>query len=243
MKQAPVSMDNMIIVGTDTGVGKSVVSLLIMQLLYARGFQPFYLKPFQTGCKDPYDVDSDARFVYQYTQALKDLDPAESVIYCHPNPKAPFFAATDTGDQIKLSNVQQVVNQKGRVYSPLVIEAAGGLMVPINEDLLVVDVVKALECRPLLVARAGLGTINHSLLSIEALRKRDLEPLGVVFVDQDQQVTPPDLVAENMAAIEMIAKVPVAGLITSIEDFSSPPSIAYQPLEKVFFGQDNQHHG
>ena len=77
------------VVGTDTGVGKTVVSLLLMQWLYAEGYSPFYLKPFQTGCADPSDGRSDAAFVYRHTAALESKDPAPSVIYCRPTPTAP----------------------------------------------------------------------------------------------------------------------------------------------------------
>jgi dethiobiotin synthetase len=79
---------DIIVVGTDTGLGKSVVSLLLMQLLFAQGYSPFYLKPFQTGCQDPMAVDSDARYIDAHTQALQQADPAQSVVYCHQNPKA-----------------------------------------------------------------------------------------------------------------------------------------------------------
>jgi dethiobiotin synthetase len=66
------------IVGTDTGIGKSVLSLLLMQYFYAGGDSPFYIKPFQTGCKDPYDTDSDAKFIYTHVTQLKNSDPADS---------------------------------------------------------------------------------------------------------------------------------------------------------------------
>ena len=80
-------VDDILVAGTDTHVGKSVVSLLLMQLLFARGYWPFYFKPFQTGCRAPDAQDSDARFVYGHTPALKGKNPAPSVFYCHSNPK------------------------------------------------------------------------------------------------------------------------------------------------------------
>jgi len=70
--------DCLFIAGTDTGVGKSVVSVLLMQILYAKGYHPFYLKPFQTGCKNPCDADSDAGFVYEHVSALRGKHPGNS---------------------------------------------------------------------------------------------------------------------------------------------------------------------
>ena len=92
--------ENIFVVGTDTGIGKTVLSLLLMQFFYARGYTPFYLKPAQTGCVDPYDIDSDARFIYQHVKPLNRKDPADSVVYCFKNPKAPYFAARDEGEEI-----------------------------------------------------------------------------------------------------------------------------------------------
>lgn len=224
---------DLFIVGTDTGVGKSMVALLLMQLFFAKGYAPFYLKPFQTGCADPYAADSDARFIYDHSPALKGRDPAQSVIYCYPEAKAPYFAATHAGDEIHLATVHKVLKEKRKQYSPLVIEGAGGLLVPVTGKFMMVDVIRELECRPLLVARAGLGTINHTLLSIEALRQRQIEPLGVVFVDAGAVPANNDLVAENFSAVEMFGGVKVAGVIGHIRDCRKPPASIYGVFEKV----------
>jgi dethiobiotin synthetase len=221
------------VVGTDTGVGKTVVSLLLMQWLNAAGYKPFYLKPFQTGCADPYDTESDAAFVYRHTAALKQKDPARSVIYCFPNPKAPLFAARDAGESIDMEMVRHKIEKKRSTHSPLVVEAAGGLMVPLTEEETVLDLLSQINCRPLLVARAGLGTINHTLLSIEALGKREIPPLGVVLVQSEDS---PDALAlgdENMEAIAGFSGIQVAGLIPVLSDFSAPQDTAYQALKKL----------
>jgi dethiobiotin synthetase len=75
-------IQNLFVVGTDTGVGKTVLALLMMQFFFTKGYNPFYLKPVQTGCKDANDADSDARFIYRHVRPLKGKEPAESVIYC-----------------------------------------------------------------------------------------------------------------------------------------------------------------
>lgn len=221
------------VVGTDTGVGKTVVSLLLMQWLYTAGYNPFYLKPFQTGCADPYDTESDAAFVYRYTAALKQKDPAQSVIYCFPSPKAPLFAARDAGESIDMEKVRQKIEDKRKTRSPLVVEAAGGLLVPLTGKQTVLDLLGRINCRPLLVARAGLGTINHTLLSIEALGKREILPLGVVFVQSEGTPDALALANENMEAIAGFSEIQVAGLIPMLSDFSAPQDMAYQALEKL----------
>jgi dethiobiotin synthetase len=218
---------DLFVTGTDTGVGKSVVSLLILQFLFAQGQNPCYLKLFQTGCDHAGDAHSDARFIYDYTQELVGRDPGASVVYCYRLPRAPYYAAAKARERIDLSWVRKRVDEKRRFFSPLVIEGAGGLLVPVTPQKMVADVVRELGCRLLLVARAGLGTINHTLLSLEALRHRKIEPLGVVLVDAGLPSAEQDLVDENIDAIQRFGGVRVAGVIGRLTDFRRPPDSAY----------------
>jgi dethiobiotin synthetase len=224
---------DLFIAGTDTGVGKTVVSLLIMQFLFARGHRPFYLKPFQTGCDDSDDVRGDAKFIYDHTAALKGLAPGASVVFCHSSPRAPYYAAQRSRERIDLAMVRRFAEEKRRNFSPLVIEGSGGLMVPVTEEKMVVDVIGALECRLLLVARAGLGTINHTLLSLEAARQRRIEPLGVVLVDVGRPPAEQELVDENIDAIQRFGGVPVAGVIGRLDDFDQPSEYVFEVIESL----------
>lgn len=228
-------MDNIYVVGTDTGVGKTVLSLLLMQFFLARDLRPFYLKPLQTGCQDAYDRDGDAAFVYRHVPSLQDQDPAASVLYCFPNPKAPFFAARDAGREINLAGLGAAVAEKSRRYAPLIIEAAGGLLVPIADKTLLVEMIPKTGAKVVLTARAGLGTINHTLLSVEALRARNLQPDGIVFIDRVG--TPADIIAENVEAVQKFSGIKVAGVIGRIDDFDHPPPECYHPLEFLLSGQ------
>ncbi len=227
-------MENLFVVGTDTGVGKTVLSLLLMQFFCSRGYNPFYVKPVQTGCKDPYDSESDAKFIYRHVGQYKDKDPADSVIYCFKNPKAPLFAARDEGKTIDLSVIENAVVEKARFFSPLIIEGAGGVLVPVVEHTFVADLSLATHAAPVIAARAGLGTINHTLLTIEALTGRGLKPLGIVFIDAGEKETPLEMVMENKSAIEEASGVKVAGIIGRIRNFFKPPRSCYLPLEKMF---------
>ncbi len=228
-----MSENKLFIVGTDTGIGKTVLSLLIMQYLHEKNHDPFYLKPFQTGCKDPYDTDSDARFIYKYVKQLAEKDPADSVICCYRTPKSPYFAGRDQGESVDLDMVRRVVDEKSESFGPIVIEAAGGLLVPVNDTLLVVDVLKQVNAKPILAARAGLGTINHTLLSIEAMQKRNISPGGVVFMDDSDPCVPDESVYENMEAVEKFSGIKVAGVIRKIHDFSNPGEACYNVVDKL----------
>jgi dethiobiotin synthetase len=227
-------IENLFVVGTDTGVGKTVLALLMMQFFFAKGYNPFYLKPVQTGCKDANDADSDAGFIYRHVENLKGKEPAESVIYCFKNPKAPLYAAKDEGKSIDLSKIERVVSKKTKAHFPVVIEGAGGVLVPVAGKKLIVDIINLVNVTPVIAARAGLGTINHTLLTIEAIEKRGLKPLGIVFIDAGEMETPPEMIRENKSAIEDISGIRVAGVVPRIHDFSRPPRDCYKPLAKMF---------
>ena len=231
MKKQP---DNIFVVGTDTGVGKTVLSLLLMQFFYANGCIPFYIKPIQTGCSDPYDKDSDARFIYKHVSQLTKKNPADSIVYCFREPKAPYFASSNEGKNIDLRTIQDALDEKSPIYSPVIIEAAGGLLVPVNENTLMIDLIKMTGAKPIIAARAGLGTINHTLLTIEALHKRDIQPAGIVFIDAEEKPAPQDMISENIEAVESFSNIKVAGVISRIKDFSNPEKQCYQPIEKIY---------
>jgi len=216
------------IVGTDTDVGKTVVSLLLMQYLYAQGYQPFYCKPYQTGCQNARSEASDARFIYQHIPQLQNQDPNSSTLTCFSTPKAPFFAARDDGQSIDLSAIQKKIQKLSTTHQTIVLEAAGGIMVPLTEHRLLID---TLHLQPLIVARAGLGTINHTLLTIEALVARGLDPMGIIFTNPHNE-TSPEMIRENQEAIESFSPYKVFGVIGPISDFSQPSPENYHPFEK-----------
>ncbi len=227
-------IDKIFVVGTDTSVGKTVLSLLLMQFFYANGHMPFYLKPVQTGCSDPYDKDSDARFIYKHVKQLTNKDAADSVVYCFREPKAPYFASRNEGKHIDVTAIRDTLDKKSRIYSPVIIEAAGGLFVPVNENTLIIDLIKITGAQPIIAARAGLGTINHTLLTIEALHKRNIQPVGIVFIDAGEKPTPQDMISENIEAVEGFSGIKVAGVIGRIKDFSNPEKQCYQSIGKIF---------
>ncbi len=223
------------IVGTDTGVGKTILSLIMMRFFYDRGLNPFYLKPFQTGCEDPYDDDSDSKFIYGNVGPLKGKDPSESNIFCFKNPKAPIFAARDEGREreIDMDVVKYFVEEKGRHFNPIIIEGAGGLLVPVTERTLMIDLIEITEAQPIVAAQAGLGTINHTLLTLEALKARGIPPIGIVFLDSGEFPVSVNMIRENMEAIERYSHMKVAGVIHAVGDFSCPHPDCFVPIERM----------
>jgi dethiobiotin synthetase len=177
------------ITGTDTGVGKTLLSALLCAALDAS-----YWKPIQTGT----EVDSDSGTV----RALAGLTPDKILLetYQFAPPVSPHLAARLAGVRIDLAKIKLPAGD-----SPLIVEGAGGVLVPINERELMVDLMRQLGLPVLLAARSSLGTINHTTLSLAALRNAGIEVAGVVMVGAPN--------AENRAAIEEYGKVRVVGEI------------------------------
>lgn len=225
-------MNKLYVVGTDTGIGKTVFSTILMHYFYFRGFDPFYFKPFQTGCPFPVHPESDANFIYSHIKQLAKRDPSFSVGYCFSNPKAPYFAAKDEKKEIDIKWVKGILEERSKGHNPIIIEGSGGLLVPITRDIFIMDTIKIFEAIPILVARAGLGTINHTLLSLECLEKRGIVPLSVIFIDKED--TPEHMIKENMEAISLFSNIKVAGVIKKIIDFSHIENNVFALLDRMF---------
>jgi len=172
------------IAGTDTSVGKTEVARALCVLLRERGWAPLALKPVETGCAPDAPEDALAlREACGSAQALDDLCP-----YRFRLPAAPLVAAEAEGRSIDLLRIEEIV---ARASAPIVVEAAGGLLVPLaRESELVTNLGLAdrLGLPVLLVGRASLGTLNHCALSVEAIERRGLQLVAVVLnrtVEQD----------------------------------------------------------
>ncbi len=159
----------LILAGTDTGVGKTVVSAMLTLALNAA-----YWKPIQSGSKE----GTDSRTIAELTGLGPDRIFPER--YLLKEPLSPHRAAELDGVSIDPDALGEIPESP----RPLIIEAAGGLLVPITRSTLQIDLFPSWGAPVVLVARTSLGTINHSLLSIEALRRRDIPLLGVVFAGE-----------------------------------------------------------
>jgi len=176
------------VTGTDTGVGKTVVAACLV-----RRWGAAYWKPVQTGlAEETGDTDT----VVQ----LAGLPPGRVHAPRHElaAPLSPQAAAARQGVTIRLEDFTLPAGD-----DPLVVEGAGGVLVPLCAGVLMADLMHRLGLPAVLVARSGLGTINHTLLSVEALRARGIAILGVVIVGDDG--------AENAAAISRFGLVRVLG--------------------------------
>jgi dethiobiotin synthetase len=194
------------VAGTDTGVGKTVVTAGLALALRARGYSVGLAKPVQSGALAG-DPDGDAMVLKRWTGVPEA--PAEIAPYAFAEPLAPLVAARLAGRTIELEAVLEHVRRLAGRYDMLLVEGAGGFLVPVGDTWTIADLAAALGLPVLIVARPGLGTVNHTMLTVLAARQLGLDPAGVVLNGHGPHVDPSR--HTNAALIEQFAEVPVVG--------------------------------
>jgi dethiobiotin synthetase len=177
-----------VIVGTDTGVGKTVFSAALVGALDA-----YYWKPVQSGLEE----ETDSQTVARLTGGARILPEAWRLRL----PASPHISARAEGVEIDPAQLAPPETD-----GPLVIETAGGVMVPLTDDMLTIDVLARWRLPVIVVARTALGTINHSLLTLEALRRRDIPIHGVAFVGDAQEA--PQQTIVRLGGVRALGRLP-----------------------------------
>jgi dethiobiotin synthetase len=182
--------ESLFVTGTDTNVGKTILSALLVAALDA-----IYWKPIQTGSREGADRATVTK--------LAEIPEAQTLpeSYCFDPPVSPHLAAEASGVRIDLARIQAPANL-GR---PIVAEGAGGILVPINDSELMLDLARHLGFPVLIAARAALGTINHTLLTVRALRCAKMPVKGIVMIGHRNK--------DNERSVEHFGAVPVVGTI------------------------------
>ena len=162
--------------GTDTNVGKTIVSAVLATKLEAH-----YFKPIQCGLNKMNLKDSEV------VKSLSNKAKILNELYFLKKPLSPYVAAKQEKKKIDVNKILQFV--KNLKTKKLVIEGAGGLNVPINSNYLMSDLCKKLDTPLILVSRTKLGTINHTLMSLEVIKQKKINLLGIIFFGKQELET------------------------------------------------------
>lgn len=216
------------ITGTDTGVGKTILAASLLTAARRRGLQAAPMKPVQTGCVDDPsqgrrspDLDLCLSWAgMEASPALYDLmAPVRLTPACSPH-----LAARLDRRSIRLAPILAAAHSLAATYSPLFIEGAGGVLVPLNDTQTMLDLMIALDLPVLIAARAGLGTLNHTLLTLHRIREAGLTAAGIVLVASDSA---PDAVIEsdNRKTLADRSGSPILGTLPYSPHPSDSPTI------------------
>lgn len=182
--------ESVFVTGTDTNVGKTLLSALLVAAV-----DGVYWKPIQTGARE----GTDRQTVIKLAEIPEERTLPEC--YCFDPPVSPHLAAEASGVRIDLGRIQPPRD----VGSPVIAEGAGGILVPINDSQLMLDLARHIGYPILIASRTALGTINHTLLTVRALVCAKLPIKGVVMIGNRNR--------ENERSIEHFAAVPIVGRI------------------------------
>ena len=206
---------NYFVTGTDTGVGKTLVTALLALHFQSQGVDAGVMKPFATGCRseDGVLVSDDAELLRDVTGVKDELELINPARW--EEPLAPLVAARRAGDtEDHWSRCMTAYKVLCARHEVVIVEGVGGVLVPLQERdgkiLTCLDLMSTLALPVIVVARRTLGTINHTLLTVEVLRNANLEIAGVVFCDAEE-IAAGDIAAQT--STQVIAKMSGAAIL------------------------------
>lgn len=216
------------ITGTDTGVGKTIVSATIIRVLIKKGIKVGAMKPMETGCAKTEDrlIPSDGMFLKEMAEMDDSIDLITPIRYEHP--LAPMVAAELENRPVNLELAFRAYNALSEKYEFMVVEGAGGLLVPITKfkiqdskfkTYFFSDLIKDLGLPVIVVARPTLGTINHTLLTVREAERCGLEVAGVII---NYSCQPENTAAEktNPDILRKLCPVPIIGILPYIKNIT-----------------------
>ncbi|MFA6431615.1 MAG: dethiobiotin synthase [Candidatus Margulisiibacteriota bacterium] len=200
-------MPGVFITGTDTGVGKTHITYLLAKELLSEGLDVGVMKPISCGPNN----DNDAIYLKKKL-ALKDsLDLINPIRLKYP--LSPYAAAMTQDKKINLKKIFNAYKLLSKKHDLVLVEGVGGALVPITKNYFVADLIKDMGIPAIIVARAGLGTINHTLLTLEALASRKIPILGIImngYTGKERSEKTNAEVIEKLTGVPILAKLTAA---------------------------------
>ena len=206
-------MKGIFVTGTDTGVGKTIVVAALLRELKLRGLDAMPMKPVQTGWPQANDVAA---------CGVKNTPLT--------NPyRFKLAASPHLAGRVKLQKIVRAFNALSRKHDFVVVEGAGGVLVPLNDKETMIDLIKKLRLPVVIVARAGLGTLNHTLLTLNELRRAGLRVAGIVL-NQGRSGGWKRIEQDNLETLQKRGRCPVVRFLPMI---GKNRSRNFQSLEKM----------
>jgi dethiobiotin synthetase len=200
------------ITGTDTGVGKTFVAVGLIKAMKRKGIDVCPMKPVESGCrvKNGELVPPDSIKLWKASGIKEPLHVINQYKLKHP--LAPSVAAEIEGVRIDRNNIIRAYSGLSKKYKITLVEGAGGIMVPVFRKYLFLDLAKDLNLPVIIVSRPGLGTINHTLLTIDAAKNKGVDVLGVIYNYRNKIKTGlPE--KTNPEVIKKLGSVPILGIV------------------------------
>jgi dethiobiotin synthetase len=210
--------EGIFITGTDTGVGKTLIAAGLVAALKEQGIDVGVMKPLESGAPSfgSAPIPRDAVYLKEIAGVRDELDLINP--YCFKAPLAPGVAAAEEGVEVDLQRIRVRYEELTARHPFMVVEGAGGILVPVAQGVLLPELIKLLDLPLLLVARSSLGTINHTLLSLYYCQQEGLEVRGVIMSKSTPEADPAE--ASNAQVIAECSAVPLLGTFPYLKDYA-----------------------
>lgn len=210
-------MKGIFVTGTDTGVGKTVVAGLLARFLEEKGYRVITQKWIQTGNQG---FSSDiATHLKLMKKSKKDVKQYFSLMapYIFNLAASPHLAAAKQRKTVRVEKIKSSFKQLASNFDFVIVEGVGGALVPLNKKRLVIDIAGELGLKALVVVANKLGAINHSLLTIEAIRKRKMKMAGLIFNNIDSKVDK-KIIKDNPIVIKALGQEKILGSLPYLKE-------------------------
>lgn len=208
------------VTGTDTGVGKTIITAALIKAAHLLGHKACGMKPIETGCLREGDVyiPSDGMFIKTIAHMEETVNHVSPC--CFENPLAPFPASEIEGRSVDVEKIQTAYRELSKKYDVIIVEGIGGLLVPVTRDYFVLDLAKDLGLPVIVVSKPGLGTINHTMLTVTHAIKEGLDVAGIII---NYSLPPENTPAEktNPDVLKKVSPVPLIGIFPYLKDLES----------------------
>lgn len=216
-------MKSYFVTGTDTGVGKTVITASLARILRKKGIDVGIMKPIATG------VDGNSRFKSEDVAILHDsalTNDDENIInpIFLPKPVSPYDASKDLHIEIDIDVVFESYRRLLKLHQMVLVEGIGGIMTPIKRNFFVADLIKQMNLETIIVTRSALGTINHTVMTAEICKKYSIPVKGLVINNSYEKGGLADKNAPS--TLHEVTGLPILGIIPFVNDCQKPEMIA-----------------
>lgn len=226
-------MNRFFITATGTDVGKTIITAGLLRYLRNQDRNAISVKPVQTGaeCINGQLVAPDLEVHWKAANYSPDENErALMAPYLYEPACSPHLAGRMAGNYPEIQTILRSVHDLEEKHEDILVEGAGGIYAPLNEDYTMLDLMKKIDYPVILVAHRGLGTLNHTLLSIEVIREAGLDIAGVIL-NEVEDVEPDFIKKDNPSAIEAFGQVPIIGNVDYLQELTSNPDTAWAHFE------------
>lgn len=230
MEHGVKNIKGFFIIGTDTGVGKTIITAAIIKFAKFSGLKVCAMKPVETGCfksklkaqssklKKEVLIPSDGMFLKEMAGMDDSIDLINPVRF--ENPLAPFPASEIEGINVDIEYIKKAYSKLSKKYNVILVEGIGGLLVPLKKDYLLLDLIRDFGLPVIVVSRPGLGTINHTLLTVNYALKEGLTIAGVI-INHTQLPDSSPAERTNPEVIRQLCPVPLLGIFPYLKELEA----------------------